>query len=160
MLDQLKNPIARTEDLITRDMEDEVLVCDMQRDEAITLNLFAARVWRACDGKSSVVAITRNLAAATPDAGIDEAAVWQALAMLEKSNLLQDRLVTPPAMLNRRNMLRYGIGAAAVVSMVALPNVAHASTCLAAGVSNPGCVASCCSFSCGCPSPSFQCRCN
>ena len=48
-------PKAKTERLIVTKIEDETLVYDHGR--ASCLNEFAARVWRECDGKTSVAEI-------------------------------------------------------------------------------------------------------
>ena len=65
-------PKAKTERLIVRDIDGETLVYDRGRDAASCLNEFAARVWRECDGETSVAEIGSAL-------GEDERAVWLAL---------------------------------------------------------------------------------
>ena len=65
-------PKAKTERLIVRGIVDETLVDDMGCHAATCLNEFAARVWRECDGKTSVAGIAAAL-------GEDERAVWLAL---------------------------------------------------------------------------------
>ena len=55
-----------------RETDGETLVYDRSRAAPSCLNEFAARVWRACDGETSVAAIAAAL-------GEDERAVWLAL---------------------------------------------------------------------------------
>ena len=47
-------PKAKTERLIVREIDGETLVYDLSRDAASCLSEFAARVWRECDGETSV----------------------------------------------------------------------------------------------------------
>ncbi len=54
-------PKAKTERLIVREIDGETLVYDCGRHAASCLNEFAARVWRACDGETSVAAIAAAL---------------------------------------------------------------------------------------------------
>ena len=54
-------PRARADELVVRDMDSEVLIYDLNKDEAITLNPFAAAVWRACDGSSGVAGLSAKL---------------------------------------------------------------------------------------------------
>ena len=76
-------PKAKTERLIVREIDGETLVYDRGRDTASCLNEFAARVWRECDGETSVAAIAAAL-------GEDERAVWLALHQLTKAQLLTE----------------------------------------------------------------------
>ena len=70
-------PKAKTERLIVREIDDETLVYDRSRDAATCLNEFAAKVWRRCDGETSVAGIAAAL-------GEDERAVWLALHRAEQ----------------------------------------------------------------------------
>src|ERR1700722_172458 len=101
-------PKAKTERLIVTKIEDETRVYDHGR--ASCLNEFAARVWRQCDGETSVADIADAL-------GEDERAVWLALHQLTKSQLLTEAAALPPEMTtakSRREIAtRLGLGAAA-----------------------------------------------
>jgi Coenzyme PQQ synthesis protein D (PqqD) len=81
-------PKAKTERLIVREIDGETLVYDISRYGATCLNEFAARVWRECDGKTSVAAIAAAL-------GEDERAVWLALHQLTKAQLLTEAVALP-----------------------------------------------------------------
>jgi hypothetical protein len=147
------NPRARSEGLIVRKLDDEVLVYDRKRERAICLNAFAAEVWERCDGRTSPPALARALTDAQADP-VDERAVWLALDQLSRSHLLEEAVPLPPAVLagtSRRELFRtLGIGAAAAVPAVTsilVPNVADAQSCFPDGF---GCVINeqCCSFNC------------
>src|SRR5580704_13310197 len=84
-------PKAKTERLIVREIDSETLVYDRGRDAASCLSEFAARVWRECDGETSVPAIAAAL-------GEDERAVWLALHQLTKAQLLTEAIAFPPDM--------------------------------------------------------------
>ena len=117
------NPKAKTERLIVKVIDDETLVYDHGR--ASCLNEFAAKVWRRCDGTTSVADIAGAL-------GEDERAVWLALHKLVKSKLLTEAIAFPPDMTTgktRREIAgQLGLGAAvAAVSSIVMTTAAHAS---------------------------------
>jgi hypothetical protein len=125
-------PKAKTERLIVREIDGETLVYDRGRDAASCLNEFAARVWRECDGETSVAAIAAAL-------GEDERAVWLALHQLTKAQLLTEAVAFPPdlsAAKSRREIgERLGLGAAAFVASIVAPMPAQAASCLGSGAS-------------------------
>ena len=124
-------PLARADELVVRDMDSEVLIYDLAKDEAITLNAFAARVWRACDGTRDVADITAQLQDDMPGDYVPQDSVWRALDMLSRCDLLQDRVV-PPVQHSRRDLVKaLGMGAAAVpiVAMIVVPTPAQAASC-------------------------------
>jgi Coenzyme PQQ synthesis protein D (PqqD) len=119
-------PKAKTERLIVREIDGETLVYDRSRAAASCLNDFAARVWRECDGETSVAAIAAAL-------GEDERAVWLALHQLTKAQLLTEAIAFPPDMRaakSRREITgRLGLGAAALVTSIVAPMPAQAQSC-------------------------------
>jgi Coenzyme PQQ synthesis protein D (PqqD) len=140
-------PRARKADLVVRELPDELLVYDLQRDKAHCLNRSAAFVWKQCNGRRTVGDVARALAKElrTP---VDEQTVWLALEQLGKFNLLEEKAVRPAHLprLSRRDMLRLGVAAAAalpvIVSVVA-PTAASAQTAITpaqcAARQNPNC---------------------
>jgi hypothetical protein len=136
-------PKAKTAHLIVKVIDDETLVYDMGRHAATCLNEFAAKVWRRCDGETSVAGIADAL-------GEDERSVWLALHQLAKSQLLTEAIAFPPEMTtakSRREIAgRLGLGAAAFVASIVVSTAAHAS-CRPVGA---GCLsnAQCCSGNC------------
>jgi hypothetical protein len=75
-------PLARSGDLIIEEVEEEVLVYDQNSDAAHCLSAEAARVWRACDGQTTIDALTADL-------GLDADTVTRALGELQSRNLLE-----------------------------------------------------------------------
>ena len=123
-------PRAKTERLIVREIDGETLVYDRSRDAASCLNELAARVWRECDGETSVAEIAAAL-------GEEERAVWLALHQLTKAQLLTEAVALPPDMSgakSRREIAgRLGLGAAAFVTSIVAPLPAQAASCGLAG---------------------------
>lgn len=74
-------PLARTEDLAIEEFEDELLVYDRKEQRAHCLGVTAARVWRACDGRTEVGRLADAL-------DLSRDTVLRALDELEASQLL------------------------------------------------------------------------
>ena len=145
-------PHARTTDLVTREMPDEILVYDLKRHKAHCLNQTAALVWKHCDGQRTIADIA-GLIGNDLGTTVDERTVWLAVERLGKAHLLEER-VNPPAgspRLSRREAVRrLGLGAAlampVVISIVA-PTAVSAATCRVNGLgcsSNSQCCSGCC----------------
>jgi hypothetical protein len=138
-------PIAREQDLVITDLQDEVLVYDLSRHRAHCLNRTAARVWRHADGQKTVAEIA-GLVRAELDAPMDEAIVRLALRQLGRAHLLEeptDAWAQGPRETRRdllRNAARVGLLAAAVPAVLSLvsPTPAAASSVCGSGCSNAG----------------------
>ena len=117
-------PQSRREDLLTRQIPDELLVYDLQRHKAFCLNQAAATIWKLCDGKRTAADLLSELQR-QHRARIDKRVVWLALEQLSRANLLQQRVTRPPGWepFNRRSLIRAGIIAATVplVTMILAP---------------------------------------
>jgi hypothetical protein len=74
-------PLARSDDLIVEELGDEVLVYDTNSDTAHCLSPDAARVWRHCDGETSIEGLTAQV-------GLTAERVEDALAELDRCALL------------------------------------------------------------------------
>lgn len=109
-------PKARSEGIITKEVDGELLIYDRARDQAHCLNETAAAVWKRCDGQSGVQEIGEHLARSrgqkavgstekaessesTPDTQhpvcssfvtADTQLVWLALDKLRRSHLLEE----------------------------------------------------------------------
>jgi hypothetical protein len=103
-------PKARSEALITKEVDGELLVYDRTRDKAHCLNESAAAIWKLCNGRTTPTEIARKLGSSpTPGSPtaqrrlggtvsegaasyptIDEGFVWLALAELRRSQLLEE----------------------------------------------------------------------
>jgi hypothetical protein len=144
-------PQARTSQLVTRDLGDELLVYDLDRHKAYCLNRVATQVFRHCDGQTTISDMVPRVGKilGTP---IDELIVRLGLARLKKARLLDG----PPDLAfssSRREMLRtFGRAAVVVVPLVTsltVPMSAEAVSC----PSHP------CSNTAECGNPS-RCKCN
>jgi hypothetical protein len=143
-------PLARDKGLLCREMPDGLMVYDLDRHEAHSLNRTAALVWRHCDGKMGVsdLAVLLQQKANLP---AEEAVVWLALESLDKAHLLQDRLTRPaetPGMSRRAVIRKIGLAGGLVAllplvdSLTAPPAYAQAS---GEGGGTGGCTAADCS---------------
>ncbi|HXL79335.1 MAG TPA: PqqD family protein [Pyrinomonadaceae bacterium] len=123
-------PLARTEQLIIKEVDDEVLVYDLKTDQAHCLNKTAALVWQNCDGSKSIKDIARLLES-DGRTNLDDQVVWLALDELDKFNLLL-QAGDKPAGISRRQIMRT-IGAAAialpVIISIASPSPVEAASC-------------------------------
>jgi hypothetical protein len=79
-----RKPVARSEDLVIEEVEDEVLVYDAKNHQAHCLTSAGAKVWRACDGTKDVPALAESLALSVDD-------VTRALEMLDGVELLENQ---------------------------------------------------------------------
>lgn len=133
-------PLARTGQLLVMDIDGETLVYDLARHRAHCLNTVAARVWRLCDGQTSVEQMAAAIAEAT-GAAIDEEVVWYALRRLNGARLIEGlHTVAPVRTLTRRDLLQRmtaaGLGALllpTVASIVAPTTLQAQASCLPTG---------------------------
>jgi hypothetical protein len=146
-------PLARSEDLVVEELGDELLIYDLSRDEAHSLGATAARVWKACDGKTKVAELGAQL-------GVDDETVADALVQLRTCSLLDDGPDNENGFTRRALSLRaMKLGAAAataplIVSIVA-PTAAMAVTesfCQKLTVTGHGC-GECHKIGCCCCEP-------
>lgn len=119
-MNNIAQPLARTEGLIVQELPDEVLVYDASNDKAHCLNQTAALVWKHCDGKNQVTDIAK-IVGKELNAAVKDEFVWLALDQLEKEALLEKEtnFSLKTAGISRRDVIKR-IGLA---SMVALPIV-------------------------------------
>ena len=112
-------PLARTNGLVVQEVPNEVLVFDMETNEAHCLNETAAMVWKYCDGETSVAKIAEILGS-SKGSDVNDDLVWLAIDQLNEHKLLESEMESKFAGRSRREVLRK-IG---VASMVALPIIA------------------------------------
>ena len=124
-------PKSRQDGVIVRELPEEVLIYDLQRDKAHCLNKTAGFVWHHCDGRTRVATVARLLAAKerTP---VDESVILLALDQLAERHLLVDPLPRQSgAKVSRRNLvLKYAPAALAlpVILSITAPTAAQAAT--------------------------------
>ena len=150
-------PLARTDQLLVMDIDGETLVYDLSRHRAHSLNAVAARVWRLCDGQTSVGQMAAAIADATGSA-VDEDVVWYALRRLNGARLIEGlHAVAPARAVTRRDLLQRvtaaGLGVLvlpAIATIVAPTTLQAQSSCLPTGAA--------CSRSFGPPCCTGRCR--
>ncbi len=132
--DLTRLPKARTEEIVTQDFEDDVLVYDIKINKAHHLNKTLSIVWQNCDGKTTTKKVAKLLSDEL-NTKIEEDFVWVALDELQKANLLKDKVEKENfTKLSRRKVLfRYALPAVTlpvIMSLVA-PESIHAQSCTA-----------------------------
>ena len=131
-------PSARTERLLTQELGDELLIYDLDSNEAHCLNQTAALVWKHADGKMRVGQIASLLENVTGSQVHDEV-VLMACHQLGKCKLLQGDMpsTSKSPRLSRRDVIRR-IGSAAAISLplvasIVAPGAVQAATCIPSG---------------------------
>jgi hypothetical protein len=135
----VRTPKARSEGLVIKKLDRELLVYDLDTHKAHCLNPSAALVWSHCDGRKSVAEITRALSEET-NGPFTEEVVRLALSQLERFHLLEKSAVLPKdeVLLSRRELGRRlglaGVAALPFIASIAAPPAAAAATCAGVGV--------------------------
>ena len=132
-------PKARQEQLIVKELPDELLIYDLKHDQAHCLNETAALVWKNCDGHKTVDQL-RELMEENAGSPVPEEMVWLALDQLEDFKLLDEAALKPVqfAGMNRRDMVRR-VGMAAIALPVILSIVAPTAAQGASGLPPGAC---------------------
>ena len=122
-------PLSRTDNLVIRELDDETLVYDMERDEAHCLNQTAALVWEQCDGKTTAAQAARSLQGKL-DVSVDTDLVWLAVKQLQRFHLVESNGKSPSV--SRRDLvLKYAPAALAlpVIMSITAPTAAQIPSC-------------------------------
>jgi hypothetical protein len=102
-------PVARSKDITTQDLKDEILIYDFTNNKAYCLNSTSTVIYNACNGKTSFEELDKRHNFKTD-------LIFLALDELKKNNLIE-HYDSPFAGISRREIIRkIGFG-----SMVALP---------------------------------------
>ena len=126
-------PLARTDDLVTEEVANEVIVYDERTDVACRLNRSAALVWQKCDGKHTLADLVAALRVELGDVA-DEDLVLVALDSLDEHGLIESgyesRDATASRLSRRLFFRRVGVAAVAipVVASMAVPMPAAAAS--------------------------------
>ena len=139
-------PRARKDGLVIKDLPNETLVYDLERDEAHCLNQSAALVWKRCDGKTTIAKMT-SLLQEQLDTSASADVVWLAIKQLQRFHLVEsydEEVVAIPAVSRRNLVLKYAPAALVLplIMSISAPTAAAAAT-------NPACATP--PFSQGCP---------
>ena len=143
-------PLARTENIVIQELENEVLIYDLNLNKAFCLNETSAIIWQLCDGTKTVSEISQAVSKKF-EATVSEDFVWLALEQLKKDKLISNEFKSVFAGVTRRAAIRkMGLASAialpVIVSIIA-PTSASAAT-LDCSCVNPGG----CQVKTGCPS--------
>src|SRR5882672_560198 len=101
-------PRARIDGLVIKELPNETLVYDLERDEAHCLNQTAALVWKRCDGKTTIGKMT-SLLQEQSDTSVSADVVWLAVKQLRQFHLVESygETVAMPAVSRRNLVLKY-----------------------------------------------------
>jgi hypothetical protein len=111
---------AREDDLVVKDLSDELLVYDLKNHKAHCLNETAAFVWNHCDGTRTAGELAK-LMEEECQKPVSEDFIWLALNRLSRAGLLRDRIALPliRSPISRRSAIRQlGFGALVAVPLV------------------------------------------
>ncbi len=132
MKNKIKLPFLRTENLVVKELPNEVLIYDLENNKAFCLNETARFIMDECNGTSSIDEALESLNRKMKSK-IDEDMIWMVIDQFKKSNFLQRDYVIPvqTSRLSRRKILQtaaaLGIALPIVTSLIA-PISAHAQS--------------------------------
>lgn len=136
-------PKSRVEGLVIQELEDETLVYDLTNHRAHCLNSSIARIWRSCDGRTSIEEIARTVEAEFQEAP-GEPIVLFAVDQLGKARLLENRIDRKLAVgMSRRSAIRkLGVAAAIalpLITSIVAPEAAMAASCTGSPINANAC---------------------
>ena len=125
-------PRARIDGLVIKELPNETLVYDLERDEAHCLNQAAALVWKHCDGKMTIAKMT-SLLQAQLDTSANADVVWLAIKQLQRFRLVEsyaEETVAMPSVSRRNLVLNYAPAALVLplIMSISAPTAAQAAT--------------------------------
>src|SRR6267142_513326 len=140
-------PRARKDGLVIKELVNETLVYDLEKDEARCLNQTAALVWKRCDGKTTIARMT-SLLQEQLGTSISADVVWLAVKQLRDFHLVEsyDQESVAMPLVSRRNLVLKYAPAALVLPLIlsiSAPTAAQAST-------NPACATPPAPLGCAC----------
>lgn len=115
------NPKSRSSNLVVQELENEILIYDLNNNQAFCLNETSASVWAMCDGENSITDISEAISKKLKTK-VSEEFVWLALDKLKSINLLDESKLFEIKFnrLSRREVIKK----AGLASTVALPLIA------------------------------------
>ena len=137
---ELQKPLARTDGLLHTRLKDELVIYDMHRNKAHSLNCVATLVWENCDGQTSVQQLCEILTRELPER-VDGQVVWLTLRELEKKHLLAERVGLPSDVISRREAAKRFGKIAVILFPLIVSTVVKAGGCASGYIV---CGANCC----------------
>ena len=144
-------PRARKDGLVIKELPNETLVYDLERDEAHCLNQTAALVWKRCDGKTTIAKMT-GLLQEQLDTSVNADVVWLAIKQLQRFHLVESYVHVATPSVSRRNLvLKYAPAALVLpfIMSISAPAAAAAATPTPAPTPDP-CIANPGGLGCPC----------
>ena len=136
-------PKSRLTELVVQELKGELLIYNLTGNKAFCLNAASASTWQLCDGQTSIAEIAQKLSKKF-ETQINEDFVRLALDQLQRNDLIEadDRLkIELPAVSRREMIKRVGIGALAllpVIAIVTVPIAAQKGSCPPGSPGLPG----------------------
>ena len=135
-------PLARTDQIVTKEIDGELLIYDCARDEAHCLNSSAAAVWKLCDGRTSIPEMAHFVSSAA-GITIDEIVIHSALRQLSARALLAKgyNVRSRPSDISRRSLARrLGVAVALlpIITSMSAPTASAAVSCAGPCSGAPG----------------------
>jgi hypothetical protein len=128
-------PLLRTANLVVKELPQEILIYDLQKNKAFCLNETARLIMDQCDGKTSVDEAAGYLHRKLK-ANVSEEMIWMVVEQLQNADFIEKDYEIPiqTTRVTRRKILQsaaaLGIALPMITSLVA-PTAAHAqSSCL------------------------------
>ena len=135
MKNKIKLPSMRTANLVVKELSNEILIYDLEKNKAFCLNETARLIMDECDGVKSIDEAAESLNRKLK-AGISEEMIWMVIEQLKNANFIKQEYEIPvqTTRVTRRKILQsaatLGIALPIITSLVA-PTAAHAqSNCL------------------------------
>lgn len=143
-------PKAVNKDMLVQELEKELLIYDLKKNKAYSLNETTAAVYKACDGQTDL----EEFAAVS---SFSSDLIFFTLDELKKKNLIaDDKSVSPFSGMTRREVIkRVGAGTAAtlpVILMLTAPISTQAASCTPEG-------STCTTAAECCPNPNYTVLC-
>lgn len=135
-------PLARTNEIVTKEVDGELLIYDCARDEAHCLNSSAAAIWKLCDGRTSIPEMAQAVRSAAGQS-VDEILIHATLRQLSARALLEncDHLLDKPFDISRRALARrLGVAVALlpIITTISVPTALAAVSCAGPCSGAPG----------------------
>lgn len=135
-------PLARTNEIVTKEIDGELLIYDRARDKAHCLNSSAAKIWKLCDGRTTVPEMAVSLSRAS-GAPVDDTVIHSGLKQLSMRALLAEASYAPIGAVDtaRRSLARnLGIGVflLPLVTSLSAPTALAAVSCAGPCSGGPG----------------------
>ncbi len=124
-------PLARSEGLITEELDRELLVYDRESNMAHALRAEAAALWRACDGHTDVHTLAARYDL-SEDKARDTLARLGELGLLEVAQADEDG-DTRRAALRKIAIAAAGVASVSAISSILVPRAAAAGSCVPTG---------------------------